>query len=57
LLDGLLAVTQDLDPPYNILPLLMALGALTRDEVEATWNEWRAELIRAEFGDDPRSCD
>jgi hypothetical protein len=49
-------VTRGLDPHYyNILPVLMALGAITRDEVEALWSEWRAKLIRAEFGDDPRS--
>jgi hypothetical protein len=56
--DGILAVTRGLDPHYyNILPLLMALGAITRDEVEAPRNEWRAKLIRAEIGDDPRSSD
>jgi hypothetical protein len=33
-------VTRGLDPHYyNILPVLMALGAITRDEVEAPWNE------------------
>jgi hypothetical protein len=42
---------------YNIPPLLMALGAITRDEVAAPWNEWHAKLIHAEFGDDPRSSD
>ena len=55
--DGILAVTHDLDPPYNILPLLMALGVITREEIEVTWNQWRTELIRAEFGDDPRARD
>jgi hypothetical protein len=57
LLDGILAVTFQLRPRYNTLPLLMALGAITRDEVKALWDEWRAGLIRAEFGDDSRSSD
>ena len=50
-------MTNGLDPPYNILPLLMTLGVITRKEVEATWNQWRARLIRAEFGDGPPSSD
>jgi len=50
-------VTNGLDPPYNILPLLTALGVITRVEVEATWNQWRAKLIRAEIGDGPPPSD
>lgn len=50
-------MSKGLDPPYNILPLLTALGVITRVEVEATWNQWRAKLIRAEFGDGPPPSD
>jgi hypothetical protein len=55
MLDGILALTSDLDPRYNTLPLLMALGVITPDDLEALWDQWRASLMRAEFGNDPRS--
>lgn len=60
LLDGILAVTNGLYPRYNILPLLLALGVLTRADLETMGDQWRARLIRlirAEFSDDARSRD
>ena len=57
LLDGILAVTNGLYPRYNILPLLLALGVLTRADLEAMGDQWRTRLIRAEFRDHPRSRD
>ena len=55
MLDGILAVTSDLRPRYNTLPLLLALGVITHDDVEAAWHRWRASLLSTEFRDDPRA--
>jgi hypothetical protein len=57
LLNGILAVTNGLYPGYNVVPLVLALGVLTRADLEATGDQWRARLIRGEFSDDPRSSD
>jgi hypothetical protein len=49
---GILALISRLNPRPNVLPLFLALDLLTRDDVQAAWADWRADLIRAEFGED-----
>ena len=57
MLDGILAVTADLTPRFNLLPLLIAVDVPTRESVQAAWDHWSARLIEAEFSDEPRAAD